>query len=252
MTKNIILTFLAFVILSCSASKKTTTTKASSPTSYKNVLRNFEDQYPDYRTMSSDIKLHADFDGSSYSASGALYHVRNEGIFITVKKLGFEIGRVLITNDSFFVLNRWEKEFIREPISIIEQEYQIKGEFGLVEELLTGVPHISSFKKNEKTVIDAGRHRAEVPSIYTNIDLTLWLEGGDNQISQAYYQDDKARGVRMKYSPSIINKVIKERELHTENIDDEVHIKLEYKNPEFDRTSLPSFTIPSHYTRRRM
>jgi hypothetical protein len=251
MSKYLIILATIVVIFSCSTRKKTTTTVAS-PENYKNVLGNFEDQYPDYKSMSSDIRLNASLEGSSYSASGLVRHVRDEGIFISVKKIGFEIGQVLITHDSFFVLNRWEKEFIREPISMIEHEYQIKGEFAMIEELLTGIPQISSFKKNEKTVVDAGRHRVELSSRYQNIDLTLWLEAGNNLLSQAYYQDDRARGVRMKYGPTMINKVVKERELHTENIDDEVHIKLEYRNPEFDQTSLPLFNIPSHYTRRRM
>ena len=258
MTKYLFYLCISLVVLACSTTKKTSKTDIGSENksaTYKNLLSGTKKDYPTYTSMASDIRLDADIDGSSYRASGVVRHVRNEGVFVSVKKLGFEIGQVLLTPDSFFVLNRWEKEYIKEPISIIENEYQIKGEYAMVEELLTGIPQVDNFKKNSRSIIENGNHRLETPSVYSNIDLTLWIAGSGQEIIQAFYQDSYNRGVRMKYGSTRKNKLVIERELHTENIDDsdsDIHIKLAYKNPEFNKAKLPTFKIPSHYSRRRL
>ncbi len=251
---GIVFLFIGMLTISCSTKKKVADSKvAEDALSYKYLLSDLDKQYPDYSSMASDIRLHAHIDGSSYRVNGLIRHVRDKGVFILVRKLGFEIGRVLITKDSFFVLNRWEKEYIKEPISVLEQEYEVKGDFNLVEELLTGIPQVSSYKKNHKTTIEGGTHRVEVPSVYNDIELIMWIEEGSNHIRQAYYEDISDRGILMTYQSARKNKVVIERELRTENIEDnEIHIKLAYKNPKFNSTSLPTFTIPSHYSRRLM
>jgi len=243
--------FLA-ALVSCNTTKNTTTTAPEGSESYKKVLGGLDNITPNYKSMSSPIKLDADIGDASYRASGEIRHVRNEGVYISVKKLGFEIGHVLITQDSFFVLNRWEKEYIREPIAIVEKEYQIRGEFEMVEELLTGLPQFKSYKKNDISPFEAGRHRVELESLYDNIGLTMWLGNNSQPVEQAVYADDYDRGVRMKYQSAQTNKLVVERELHTVNIDDEIHVKLEYRNPEFNKTTLPTFQVPSHYTRRSL
>ncbi len=238
-------------LISCKSTSKTGKTVVEKPISYKKILSDYSDRMPDYESMKSDIKLDADLDNASYRASGEIRHVRGKGVFISVKKIGFEIGRVWITPDSFFVLNRWDKEYVREPISVIEESYQIKGEYDMVEEILTGIPKLGPFVKSDKTTVEGEYHRIDLPSYYRNIDLVLWLDSAKQAVRQAYYQDDKGRGVRMKYQAEAEQKLIIERELHTENIDDEIHVRLIYKNPTFNRTLLPVFDVPSHYTRRR-
>lgn len=245
----------AMLIVAAACTNKTKPTvdnSAASATTYRTLLKNYDKILPNYKSMASDIRLDASLDGSSYRASGLIRHVRDEGLFVSVKKLGFEIGQVLITPDSFFVLNRWDKEYVKEPISIIEEQYKIKGEFAMVEELLTGLPVISSYKKNAKSTIENGHHRLETPSAYDDIDLVVWISGDTQPVRQAYYQDGKSRGIRMKYNNETKNEVVIERELHTENIEEEVHVKLEYRNPSFNDAKLPTFRIPSHYTRTRL
>lgn len=238
------------VFLSCSTSKKTVSTEAEKPLPYKRLLTELDHEYPEYSSMKSDIRLNVSIDGTSYSATGKFIHVRDKGIFASVRKLGFEIGRVLITQDSFFLINRWERMYVSEPLSVLEREYDVRGDFSLIEELLTGLPRTDSYVKNKKSIVESGMHRANVPSLYTGIQLILWLSGGNHEVLQAYYSDDMKRGIRMKYNDEKENNVILVRELHTENIEDgELHVKLEFRNPEFEDVSLPTFTIPSHYTR---
>ena len=238
----------------CNTTKnKDKTIGEAKPTTFKSLLGDLSKNYPSYKSMASDIKLEADIDGSSYKATGLVRHVPDKGLFISVKKFGFEIGQVLMTKDSFFVLNRWEKEYIREPISIIEREYNIRGDYLMVEELLTGIPRVGEYRKQTKSIIENDFHRADVASIYKGINLAVWLTNPSHEVAQALYQDRSTRGVRMKYGMETKNNLILERELHTENIEDnDIHIKLNYRNPLFNKAKLPEFNIPSHYSRRRM
>ncbi|MCP9234828.1 DUF4292 domain-containing protein [Lewinella sp. JB7] len=102
------------------------------------VLRSIDDN----RTTAEwlDAKAKVDLDSEKLSIGGTAYiriH-RDEAIWMSVKKFGFEGARALIRPDSFFLYNRLENEYIAEPLSYIEKKYKIPARFDLLQEIFFG------------------------------------------------------------------------------------------------------------------
>ncbi|MBB4079753.1 hypothetical protein GGR28_002380 [Lewinella aquimaris] len=102
------------------------------------VLRTIDDN----RTTAEwlDAKAKVDLESEKLNIGGTAYiriH-RDEAIWMSVKKFGFEGARALIRPDSFFLYNRLENEYIAEPLSYIEEKYKIPARFDLLQEIFFG------------------------------------------------------------------------------------------------------------------
>ncbi len=87
-----------------------------------------------------DAKARVDLESSSLNIGGTAFlrlH-RDEAIWISVKKFGFEGARALIRPDSFFLYNRLENEYIAEPLSYVEEKYKVPARFDLLQEIFFG------------------------------------------------------------------------------------------------------------------
>ena len=127
MKNNIaILIMLAAMMTACGTFKKatsntdTTTTNTTTPQgdeidSYDAVIATLGD----WQTMQTggNIKLNA---GSSFSSSIQMRMVRDQAIFISLRPiLGIEVGRLLITADSLYAVDKVHKRYIAEKVSIL-------------------------------------------------------------------------------------------------------------------------------------
>jgi hypothetical protein len=72
------------------------------------------------------------------SGQGIIRVRRDSAIWVSLRKLGFEVGRALILKDSFFYLDRLNNVFEAHPISFIKEKYQLPGDFLHLQALLLG------------------------------------------------------------------------------------------------------------------
>ena len=127
--KSIILTLftLMTMLAACGTAKKavtvpdtttttpgtTTTTAATDP--YDAVIATLGN----WQTMQcgGNIKLSA---GSSFSSAIQMRMVRDEAIYISVRPmLGIEVGKIIITADSLYAIDKVHKRYIAEKVSIL-------------------------------------------------------------------------------------------------------------------------------------
>ena len=102
------------------------------------VLRTIDENRSTSEWM--DAKARVDLDSKKLSIGGtAVIRLhRDEAIWMSVKKFGFEGARALIRPDSFFLYNRLEGEYIAEPLSYLEEKYKIPARFDLLQEIFFG------------------------------------------------------------------------------------------------------------------
>ena len=87
-----------------------------------------------------NAKAKVDLDSDKLSIGGTAYirlH-RDEAIWLSVRKFGFEGARALIRPDSFFLINKLEGEYIAEPLSYVEEKYKVPARFDLLQEIFFG------------------------------------------------------------------------------------------------------------------
>ena len=134
MYKLVFSSFLLFTLLSCSPkiSKKGVLTEDDNPSLFlkKAVFA------PEW--MEGKCQLQMESEGSNLSGQGIIRVRRDSAIWVSLRKLGFEVGRALILKDSFFYLDRLNNVFEGHPISFIKEKYQLPGDFSHLQALLLG------------------------------------------------------------------------------------------------------------------
>ncbi|MBR5685121.1 MAG: DUF4292 domain-containing protein [Muribaculaceae bacterium] len=120
------ITALAIMAISCGTAKKATNTLPSAgdsgettTTATVDPLQTVISTLGDWKTMQTggNIKLSA---GSSFSSSVQVRMVRDEAIFISLRPmLGIEVGKLLITADSLYAVDKVHKRYIAEKVSIL-------------------------------------------------------------------------------------------------------------------------------------
>ena len=134
MYKLVFSSFLLFTLLSCSPkiSKKGGLTEDDNPSQFlkKAVFA------PEW--MEGKCQLQMESEGSNLSGQGIIRVRRDSAIWVSLRKLGFEVGRALILKDSFFYLDRLNNVFETHPISFIKEKYQLPGDFSHLQALLLG------------------------------------------------------------------------------------------------------------------
>jgi hypothetical protein len=104
------------------------------------VLRNVAANRTTAEWLDARAKVDVDSDKISIGGNAYLRLHRDDAIWMSVKKFGFEGARALIRTDSFFLYNRLEGEYTAEPLSYIEEKYNIPARFDLLQEIFFGNP----------------------------------------------------------------------------------------------------------------
>jgi hypothetical protein len=127
MRNNIaILILLAAMMTACGTFKKATSNTDTTTTNTTTPQGDYTDPYDaviatlgDWQTLQTggNIKLNA---GSSFSSSIQMRMVRDQAIYISLRPvLGIEVGRLLITADSLYAVDKVHKRYIAEKVSIL-------------------------------------------------------------------------------------------------------------------------------------
>lgn len=121
----VILMVIATLMTACGTFKKTavsdtTSTNPTTPTSVTtDPFNTIITSIGDWRTMQTggNIQLSA---GSSFSSSIQVRMVRDQAIYISLRPLlGIEVGKLIITADSLYAVDKVHKRYIAEKVSIL-------------------------------------------------------------------------------------------------------------------------------------
>ncbi len=115
-------------------------------------------QWQRVRTLSAHARLSIEGDEVAADASANLIWVRDSVLWLNVKKFGMEVARVLITPDSFFLLNRIDKTAMAIPQRDFQRRYQLPEGLRVLQHLLAAVawlPENVAFQAD----IKEGMHR---------------------------------------------------------------------------------------------
>lgn len=91
-------------------------------------------------TIDARARMEVSFDRQSYSFRGQIRSVKDSAIWVRATLLGFEAGRVLITPDTFQLLDRVNREYIKLPMSEVGRRYGLDIDFNQLQQMLLGSP----------------------------------------------------------------------------------------------------------------
>ncbi len=122
-SKNLVIIFGVFILafVSCKSSHKTT-----AENEYKGLSEIFDNvtgSYGNWNTFTTSGKLSISF-GKSFSSSMQIKMVKGKSISISIRPLlGIEMGRVYITGDSVYVIDKINKQYFAEKITSLTKDF---------------------------------------------------------------------------------------------------------------------------------
>ncbi len=217
------------------------------------TLQKIKANYIDYSTFSAKVKVEYDAEGQNVPDLTAYIRMKKDSlIWINVEKLLFNVARILITKDSFFIINKIDKYTVSRPLSYLEESTQIPFDFQTIQNLIIGNPvyfgeKISSFKKNETTtsILYIGDLFKHLITIDNSKYAALFSKLDDKDITRnrtcdlTYGDYELKDGKQFSRDRTI---VISEKS--------KTQIDLRFKQFQFNETLNYPFTLPPSYKKK--
>lgn len=200
--------------------------------------------------LNAQAKVMLEGSGQSVSANANIIWVRDSVLWLNVKKFGLEAARIMITRDSFFMLNRLEKTWSANSIESLQQQYNLPDGFGLLQQFILASAWLDS-SIDLKADIKDDLHRLSGTNGRVAADYRL-AEGSFLLQSQTFFQPKDARNVSFSFEnykkTGIAGQFPYLRRVHAFSPEtDHVSIEMELFNVELNTPKNYRFEIPQSY-----
>ncbi len=128
-------------LFSCKSTRQTQTTVEPAQTASLTTDEMIEQsirQRSDFVWFSANLSGMVDIDGDVNSFSGQLRIKSGEEIWITMSKMGFEIARLKVTQDSVFLFNKLQKSAIVSDFTFFKNATGVDFTFAMLQDILLG------------------------------------------------------------------------------------------------------------------
>ncbi len=119
-----------------------------------------------------DAKAKVKYSDASMNV-GATAYIRvkkDSAIWVSLRKLGLEVARVLVSPDSIFVMNRLDNVYMKKPIAAIREYIELPANFQVIQSLVYGNPVFFSSARPDLEIVDRNyklsQQSAEMKSNY--------------------------------------------------------------------------------------
>ena len=249
----IFLGVMTTLMFSCNTTKNATGTKAkkltSSQLAEKVISHNLAYDY-----FSGKAKVRVSQNGESLGGTMQLRMKRDQYVWISVQKLGFEVARCFVRKDSAFVINRLQRVYYAERLDDYLQQYQIPFGLTQLQDLLVGNTVVLSSSRPKSGRSEEGNQVLMVE------DETSWsgeyqFDAITLQLMQALIQDPTGRSINanyIEYDDAGQGQITPHHfSIEVQDESESAGIEMNYNEIEIDSEKNIPFAIPSHYTRVR-
>lgn len=210
-------------------------------------------QQPDYEFIEGKAKVN--FSSTYGSGRGTLYlrTIKDSIIWMAVKKLSVEAGRVLITQDSVFMINRLEKSYQKHALASIHEKYGLPGNFAYIQSLILGLtPAIDTTQFWE---LDSSDIHLNIKTSVGSILHKFIIDNESGYVLGGTFKDQFTAEGAWQYEDYIFQIAeipvpgSRSYNISLAENEDPLKMKINFSELEVDNPKSIRFSIPSHYTR---
>ena len=129
---------LLVTVMACNAGKKVTTTAPFKKRTEKQVVQHLQSQKLTSDHINAKAKIRFDDGDQRVTFNANLRMVKDSLIWVNATFLSYEVARILIRPDSIFVINRWEKTYMKDTYEGFDQQFEIPVSFDQLQEIVMG------------------------------------------------------------------------------------------------------------------
>ena len=148
---------IIFILCSCSTNKSTSNLRTLSA---NHIIREVEDNRFEFDNL--DTKFNVRLEGNNIGLKGQLKMKNDSVIWISLSlKLGIEVARVMITEDSVKLINRTNKTYFVESVDKFQERLPSEVTMQFLQDILVGNDILLSKNYNFKVTIDDNNYKLE-------------------------------------------------------------------------------------------
>lgn len=141
MTKTLLHIGILLVLVgafACNASKKAGTSAPFKKRTEKQVVQHLQSQKLTSNHINAKAKIRFDDGEQRVTFNANLRMVKDSLIWVNATFLSYEVARILIRPDSIFVINRWEKTYMKDTYEGFDEEFEIPVSYDQLQEIVMG------------------------------------------------------------------------------------------------------------------
>ncbi len=242
---------VVFMLSACGVSKKlgkTDLERNSADFLVKNLITN----QVNAKWFSARAKI--DFADENLSAGGVatIRMLKDSLIWVSVRKLGFEVARAKITKDSVYIIDRLSNTYDIKDLSYLQREYNVPASLEVLQAIVLGNPVFFSNSGLQSEQVETSYH------LFGNgagMDTHYWMDQKNFQLQKMAFEDrQEQRQVQMQledYQPLTDNQKFSYFRILEMNSRETGRFKVEMKYSQLE-INIPKdvqFEIPNRYTR---
>ncbi len=204
--------------------------------------------------LSGNTRISFNDGNQSLSFSGTIHAKKDSMIWMNVRKIGFEIARVLITRDSVYVIDRFNNQYAIEPLSYVTQMLQLPADLSMIQAILWGNP-VFFGKGPYQWEMDADLYRLSNEN--AQVKTNYWMQPDPFRLSKMSFDDPAAaRKIFIEqddFQPLNDSEYFSYfRRLNLSSRETgEIALELQFSNVEYNVPKDIKFEIPDRYTKMR-
>lgn len=246
-TKWILISAVFLLFTSCASKKSLSEIESISEKQMLNLLHNHNKPFTWFNAKANSI-----YEGGDEYISGkiVLRMKKDSALWVQVKKFEIEAARMLMTPEDYTLLNRLEANYEKKPFSTLKSTTGVDIPFADIQELLAGNIILPES-------IDASPSNPNTPFYtlngnYKNYKLQYFIEKSSRLIKKIIIKDTGRMETTVTYDDF---RQLKDNRLwpfertieYMSNPGENVKMKVQFSDVEFDIPREMKFSIPSHY-----
>ncbi len=187
----LLILLLSITIMACKSKKNGNDNGKLKKRSSKYLLEKLDRYHIDAEWLSTKGNIKLTQAGKTNKATAYLRMRKDSVIWGAVRKFGIEGGRLLITPDSFFLVNRLEKNYYAKPISYVRDMMGLASngdelsDFRNLYDLILGNP---IFLDDTKYDVEAASPFYHLSKSLEDFDTEYWLNGTDYTLNKMQFR----------------------------------------------------------------
>lgn len=252
LTKFFGLLLFVVVVAGCKSTKKVNTA-AEEKLSANKLLGYLVQNQVKADWLEAKARIKYDGEDQNVSASASIVIRKDSLIWMSVRKLGFEVARVQIDKDSIYLINRLSNEYTIKGLDHLAQAYNLPASLKTVQAMLLGNPVFLNTRQ-----MKLGKEKTNYYHLINSSDQLenqFWLNAASLFLVRMRYGDlrnrrevdlllEDYRPVDVEQNFSYLRQIkLDSRELG------EAAIEIDFSNVKINIPQAVRFSIPSRYTR---
>ncbi len=249
--KYIYLLIIVLAVGACKSAKKTEATTIKDVSANK-LLDHLVKNQVKADWLEAKAKISYDGEDQRVSATATIVVRKDSLVWMSVRKLGFEVARVQIDKDSVYVINRLSNEYTIQGLDYLAESYNLPANLKTIQAILLGNP---VFVNTRDLQLNKEETQYHLVSNSGQMENHFWLDTASLALVRTRYGDLRNRRevnlILDDYQPLDAEQNFSY--LRQINVDSselgEAAIEIDFSDVKINVPQEIRFSIPSRYTR---